>query len=425
MPTCPICGIEIEEGAGFCPKCWRRLTGQQAANGKSKRKLAAIIVPCVIAIIVAIALTRHFLPVPSGHVAELESVGISAYGFAKELFDPELTSLQREDLWKNYEGKQVEWTSELEYVSTKQEGLVAYFVNPVDWARTEVAALFDESQTSSLLKLKTGDLVIYAGTLASFGANEIELTNCTFLSLRVEPLWWNDDIETHNKRIVVGDQAVFLGPSTYSAATRITQYLPPRITAINREKGELLWEQEQTESILVGIDSRYAYAWHPVKIVSMSEWDYYWYWYASNITALDQVSGQIGWDFYLSEDTHCLSQIGCLRDEWTLSDFVNCCILQESVKEEIASEGGPDLTFLIDKPPLSELAYQYQGAIYGSTCAVYGGVGTGCGALQATDHETGDVRWMMTFQERGMIGFSIVDGILYVSTDKGVGAFEL
>jgi predicted nucleic acid-binding Zn ribbon protein len=425
MPTCPICGTEIEEGAGFCSKCWRRLTGQQAARGKSKKKLAAIVVPCVIAIIVAIVLTRQFLPVPSGHVAELESVGISAYDFAKELFDPELTSLQREDLWKNYEGKQVEWTSELEYVSTKQEGLVAYFVNPVDWARTKVAAVFDESHRSSLLELNAGDLVVYNGTLAGFGASEIELTDCIFVSLPVEPLWWNDDIETHNKRIVVGDQAVFLGPSTYGAATGITQYLSPRITAINRETGDLLWEHETTRCVLVGIDSRYAYAWHPAKIVSMSEWDHYWYWYASNITALDELSGQIGWGFYLSEDTRCLSQIGCLPDEWTLSDFVNCCILQERVKDEIASEGGPDLTFLIDKPPLSELAYQYQGAIYGSTCAVYGGVGTGCGALQATDQGTGDVLWMMTFQERGIIDFSIVDGTLYVSTDRGIGAFEL
>jgi hypothetical protein len=32
---------------------------------------------------------------------------------------------------------------------------------------------------------------------------------------------------------------------------------------------------------------------------------------------------------------------------------------------------------------------------------------------------------MMTFQERGMNDFSIVDGILYVSTDQGVGAFQL
>ncbi len=425
MPTCPICETEIEEGAGFCPKCWRRLTGEQAAKGKSKKKVAAIIVPCVIAIIVTVVLTREFLPVPSGHVAELESIGISAYDFAKQLFDPELTRLQREDLWKSYGGKQVEWTNELEYVSTRQGRLAAYFVNPVDWARTEVAAVFDESQRSSLLELNTGDLVIYTGTLASFGANEIELTDCTFLSLPVQPVWWNDDIETHNKRIVIGDKAVFLGPSTYDAATRITQYLPPRITAIDREMGNLLWEYENTGCVLVGIDSRCAYAWHPAKIVSMSEWDYYWYWYASNMTALDAMSGQISWGFFLSEDTHCLPQTGCLSDEWTLSDFVNCCILQGSVSEEIASQGGPDLTFLIDKPPLSELAYQYQGVIYESACAVYGGVGTGCGALQATDQETGDVRWMMTFQERGMIDFSIVDGILYVSTDKGVGAFEV
>jgi len=31
----------------------------------------------------------------------------------------------------------------------------------------------------------------------------------------------------------------------------------------------------------------------------------------------------------------------------------------------------------------------------------------------------------MTFGQTGMTDFSIVDGILYVSTDKGAGAFQL
>ena len=425
MPTCPICGAEIEEGDGFCPKCWRRLTGQQAAKGKNKKKLAAIIVPCVIAIIVAVVLTTHLLPVPSGHVAELEYVTISAYDLGKELFAPQLTSLQRQELWKDYQGKKVQWTSELKYVSMEQEGATAYFVNPLDWARTQVVAVFDESQRSSLLELSAGDLVSYTGVLAGFGQTEVRLTDCTVLSTALAPLWWNDDIDTHNKRILVGEGAVFLGPGTYDAATRITQYSLPRITAINRETGELLWEAEETKSILVGIDSRYVYAWHPMKIVSMSEWDYYWYWYASNTTALDQVSGEISWDSYLSQDTHCLSQVGCLPDEWALSDFVKCCILQESVREEIADKAEPGLTLLMDKPPLSELIYEYQGVVYKSACAVYGGVGTRCGALQATDQQTGDVLWMMTFQERGMADFSILDGILYVSTNEEVGAFGL
>jgi predicted nucleic acid-binding Zn ribbon protein len=425
MPTCPICGTEIREGEGFCPKCWSRLTGQQATKGKSKKKLAAIIAPCVIAIIVAVVLTTHLPSVPSGHVAELESVGVSAFDFAKELFDPELTSLQREELWKNYEGKRVEWTNELEYVTAKQEGPLVYFVNPVDWARTEVAAVFDESERSSLLELNEGDLVTYTGVLANFGATEIELTDCTVVSLPVTPLWWNDDSETHKKRIVVGDQAVFLGPNTYGAATRITQYLHPRITAIDRETGNLLWEHQNTRCVLLGIDSQHVYASYLARLVLMSEPDYPWYWYACNITALDGVSGQIDWSSYFYDDVDCLLESLCLPDERSLSDIVNCCIVQGSVKEEIANEGGPDLTFLIDKPPLSELAYQYQGVVYQSACLVYGGVGTGCGALQATDQETGDILWTMTFQERGMIDFSIVDGILYVSTDKGVGAFNL
>jgi len=397
------------------------VTGQ-ATKGKSKKKLVGIIVACVIAISVAIVITTHLLAVPTGHVAELEYVAASAYDFGSEFFAPQLTSLQRQDLWKDYQGKQVQWTNELEYVSTEGEGLIAYFVNPLDWARTEVVAVFDESQRSSLLELSDGDLVTYTGVLASFGPTEIRLTDCTVVSVALEPLWWNDDIDTQSKRILVGDEVLCLGPSTYDDAT---EHIPPKITAINRETGELLWEDEETESILVGIDSRYVYAWHPVKIVPLSEPDYPRYWYAANTTALNETSGQIGWNSYLYGDVDCLSQSGCLPDEWSLSDFVNCCILQGSVEEEITDKGEPGLTFLMDKPALSELTYEYEGVIYKSACAVYGGVGTGCGALQAIDQKTGDVLWMMTFQETGMNDFSIVDGILYVSTDKGVGAFKL
>ena len=424
MPSCPICGTKISEGAGFCPKCLRRLMAGKAPKGKSKKKLVGIIVACVVAISVVIVVTTHLPKVPSGSVAELEYVAVSAYDFAEELFDPELTSLQREDLWEDYGGKQVKWTNELKYVSSERERLVAYFLNPLDWARTEVVAFFDESQRSSLLELNEGDLVSYTGVLASFRETEISLTGCTVVSLPIVPLWWNGDIDTHSKRILVGDKVLCLGPSTYDDATGRPS---PKITAIKRETGELLWEGEETESILVGIDSRYVYAWHLANIVPMREPDYPWYWFASNITALDKVSGQIGWSSFLSEGVDCLSQsqYDCLPDGWSQSDFVNCCVLGESVKEEMTNKGEPGLTFLIDKPPLSELTYEYQGVIYKSTCAFYGGVGAECGALQALDQQTGDFFWMMTFQQIGVNDFSIVDGILYVSTDEGVGAFKL
>jgi hypothetical protein len=397
------------------------MTGQ-TAKGKSKKKLVGIIVACVIAISAVIVVTAHLLKVPSGGVAEIEYVAVSAYDFAKELFDPELTNLQREDLWKDYIGKQVQWTNELKRISTEGEELVVYFLNPLDQARTEVVAVFDESQRSSLLELNEGDLVIYTGILASFRGAEINLTDCTVVSLPIVPLWWNYKIDTHSQRILVGDEMLCLGPSTYDDAT---DYVHPKITSINRETGGLLWEGEQTGPILVAIDSSYAYSWYLMRIDPMSEPDYPWYWYTSNITALDKVSGQIGWSSYLSEDIDCLLQYDCLPDEWSLSDFVSCCILKENVKEEIRNQGEPGLTFLIDKPLLSELTYEHQGVIYKVACAAYGGVGTECGALQAIDQQTGDVLWMATFKEAGMNDFSIVDGILYVSTDEGVGAFKL
>jgi predicted nucleic acid-binding Zn ribbon protein len=425
VPNCPICGTEIKEDAGFCPRCWQRLVTGQPVKERSKKKLVAIIIPCVAAIIVAILLTTHLLPLPSGHVAEIEYSGVTAHDLGKQLLNPQLTDLQRQDFWKDYGGKRVEWTGELEYVSADWEGLAAYFLNPLDFARTDVLAVFDESQRSSLSELSEGDLVTYTGVLADFGPNQIRLTDCTVVASALVRLWWNDDVDTLSKRLVIGDEAVCLGPGTYDEAVEGTNHVLPRIAAIDKETGQLLWRDESAGSILVGTDSRYVYTWRPTKIVPMSAPDYPWYWYSSDIVALDEASGQAGRDFYLSGDTRCESQIGCLPDGWSPSDFVDCCILQGSVEEKITDEAGPGLSFLIGKPPLSELTYEYQGVIYRSACAVYGGLGTACGALQAVDKETDDVLWMMTFQDTGMTDFSVVDGILYVLTPNGVGAFQL
>ena len=430
MPTCPICGTKVSEGTGFCPKCLRRLMKGQTPEGKSKKKLVGIIVACVIVISAVIVVTTHLPKVPSGSVAEIDYIAFSAYDFAEKLFTPELTSLQRDDIWRDYDGKRVEWTSELKDVSLEKEEPVAYFINPLDWARTRVVAVFDESQRLSFseLELNEGDLITYTGVLDSFGGAEISLIDCTIVSLPIEPLWWNGDIDTHNKRIIVGDEVLCLGPSTYDDATKGTNRVLPKITTIDRETGKSLWEGEETESILVGIDSQYLYAWHLLgKLVPRSEPGDPWYWYASNVAALNITSGQIGWLSYLAKDVDCGGKDDCLPDEWSQSDFVSCCVLGESVKEEITEEGESGLAFLVDKPLLSELTYEYQGVIYESTCAVYGGTGIECGALQALDKKTGEVLWMMTFQEKGVNDFSIVDvdGILYVSTDKGVGAFQL
>jgi hypothetical protein len=373
-----------------------------------------------------IVVTTLLPKVPSGSVAELEHLALSAHDFAEQLFSPELTSLQRDDLWQNYVGKRVQWTNELKDVSSKEEGLVAYFANPLDRAGTEVVAVFDENQEWSPQDLTEGDLVTYTGVLDSFGVAEISLTDCTVVSLPLVPLWWNDKIDTNNKRIIVGDEVLCLGPSTYDDATKGTNRVLPKITTINRETGKPLWESEKTESILVGIDSHYAYTWYPAQLVLRSEPDDPWYWYASDMTALNITSGHIDWHSFLSKDVDCRGKDDCLPDEWSQSDFVDCCVLREGVKGEITNNGEPGLTFLVDKPFLSELTYEYQGVIYGSTCAVYTGARIECDALQALDQQTGEVLWMMTFKGRGMNDFSItVDGILYVSTDKGVGAFQL
>ena len=341
----------------------------------SRKKLVAIIVPCVIAIIVVIVITTH-LP---QNTRKPEQIAVSAYNFSEQLFDPQLTSLQRDTLWKEYEGKQVKWISELKEVVSGKEGTVAYFLNPLDWDRTEIKAVFDESQSSNLSQCKKGDLVTYTGILSSFAEAEISLTDCTFVSPSVVPLWWNHDIDTHSKRILVGEGVLCLGFSTYADIT-------PSIIAINRGTGGLLWELNRTYSALVGIDSRYVYAnvsGQGIDWPAGFDWMQDWF----TIIAVDKISGQV------ANGTTNQTESGLIH--------------------------------LKDRPPLSELTYEYEGVIYRGTCAVYEGAGTNCGTLQAIDQVTGSVLWMMTFEETGMTDFSIDNGILYVSTDNGIGAFKL
>ena len=51
MPFCPDCGTKVSEETQFCPECGRPLAVGEAVKGKSKTKLAGIIVACIIAII--------------------------------------------------------------------------------------------------------------------------------------------------------------------------------------------------------------------------------------------------------------------------------------------------------------------------------------------------------------------------------------
>jgi hypothetical protein len=387
----------------------------------SKKKLIAIIVPCVIASI-AIIVTIIYLPTLTREdIRKPEQVAVSAYDFADQLFNPELTDMQRENLWEDYEGKQVRWISELKDAALEKGRLVVTFLNPLDSKRTEVVAVFDESQESSLLEFEQGDLVIYVGVLASFEKDEIHLRHCTIVSFALIHLWWNGDIETRNKRILVGDEVLCLGPGTHDDATL---YHAPNIAAINIETGELLWEGNRTRSVLVGIDSRYIYAcsW------DLRLYDSYSWFVQSNIEALDKVSGQIAWTARLpTESIYCPDYYSEHEfHELPLSDCLHSKVVGGSVKTEITNHAESGLILLMNKLPLYELAYGYEGVIYKSGSASYGGIfGVGREALQAINPETGGILWIATFGYKGMIDFSIVNGMLYVSTDKGVGAFRL
>jgi predicted nucleic acid-binding Zn ribbon protein len=59
MPFCPDCGTQVSEDTQFCPECGRQLAIEQAVKGKSKKRLAGIIVGCLIAIIVTVVIATQ------------------------------------------------------------------------------------------------------------------------------------------------------------------------------------------------------------------------------------------------------------------------------------------------------------------------------------------------------------------------------
>ena len=394
---------------------------QGKENGMSKGKKIGIIVSCVIAIAVIVVAVRY-LPTLTREDSQVpEHVAISAYNFTEQLFDPELTSLQRDEFWDEYEGKQVKWISELEESIVGEEEITVYFLNPFERTWIMVKAGFDVSQKSSLAQLNQGDLAIYTGVLAEFGEREISLTDCTFLSLAMVPFWWNGDIDTSGKRLLIGDEALYLGPSTYKDAT---EHNLPRIGAFDRETGELLWEGNETETVLMGIDSHYIYTgWLTmsslgggVRVFPYAE-------------AVDKLSGQVVWTSSLSNMSLSISGCQDILEEifdWeaTFAECIDVWVML-SVEEEITSKAESSLMLLPYMPLLYEVVCEYEGVIYKNVCPVYSGTGAECSGLQAIEQETGSVLWIMSFQKTNMKDFWITDGMLYASTDNGVGAFEL
>lgn len=66
MPFCPDCGTEVSEDTRFCPECGRPLMIERAAKGMSKKKIAGIVVACIITIVLVAVLARP----PSSPVME-------------------------------------------------------------------------------------------------------------------------------------------------------------------------------------------------------------------------------------------------------------------------------------------------------------------------------------------------------------------
>lgn len=128
-------------------------------------------------------------PVPKEEYLEL-----FPYELLEKIEAPGLTSLQREEMWKQFKGKRVRWTGEFIGIEPGKGSLVAKFQIGTDaWGVTTLVRL-DKRYEGIAAKLSKGDLVVYTGTLntcvewATFCLDNGEL-----VALKVfTPLWSKD-----------------------------------------------------------------------------------------------------------------------------------------------------------------------------------------------------------------------------------------
>lgn len=233
--------------------------------------------------------TKPEVPQP---VPKEEYLELSAYEATKKLSDTSLTQLQREELWRSYEGKQVRWISQLQDVEPLQEETIVTF-------SPSVQVIFDKNQRSLLLSLAKGDLVIYSGKLDSYRRDSIRLTDGAIMVPKVLVLIWSKDFEPIAHTIsppLVGDNKLYVWGSDSTGERRLC--------ALIVETGETIWQRNfpRTENLpnrryidhfdyLIGVDEHHVY-------ITGHESSHYFGTYAYDrfsLEALDKETGQTVW----------------------------------------------------------------------------------------------------------------------------------
>jgi len=218
--------------------------------------LRAVLILALMATPLACASREGVKPRVSG-VLEL-----SAYELAMKLFNQELTDLQRSELWSEYEGRAIQWTSEFVNAYPATEGITATFdVQFEDYPlQVRIEVVMDERYKTDLLALSEGDLVTYTGILQDFSkAPRMLVAEGAFVAQpRFVPAWGPRDISAGfglAQFAISGDTLLVLSGAS--------------LEAWNPTTGEPIWKIPNlhdlswySETRVIGLDSNNVYVAH-------------------------------------------------------------------------------------------------------------------------------------------------------------------
>jgi len=347
-------------------------------------------------------------------------IEVSSFDLIHKLIDPQLTELQRQDLWEQHQGKRVRWINEVEGVEQRGEDIVVVFVSPkgfsiedYEFEHFQIEATFDRGQRPKLLELKEGDLVIYSGILDSFekAGSIIRIKESSIVSPNIlKPLWriGGVGLGIGSSRIIVREGIIYLAEWFGKLGGGSYFFRNSGLWAVDAKTGKLLWK-DKAEDTVAAIDDRYIYVWN----VTVKETYIEIAFSDLEIKVLDKFSGKTVYTQPIK---------GWYRSREAREETI------QKLREKTMAMIGPEALFFIDKPETGELRQEWGGLVY----SVMGpeGVNECYLGFRAVDPRKGSVVWTLT-KNVGIFDFAIDNGVLYITNNwgypKGYGlyAFKL
>lgn len=166
MTKCKTCSADVSTSAETCPSCGAKLKRKMGCLGK-------VLVTGLIFFVLAIGAIMAMDTGNQQQEAQVAALAVSDLAFeALDVIynlESTYTDLQKEEEWKNYEGKKVKWTGEVSSIDEMFGTMTLQVKMKPDTFTSDLLIRLKESEREKALQFKEGDSVTFIGVLSEWG----------------------------------------------------------------------------------------------------------------------------------------------------------------------------------------------------------------------------------------------------------------